>query len=215
MSPAKRSLAVLAVVSLTSFLAASAGATPKDPSKVKCDDNPATQPFMPWQDVDHYVLAPDGDFEKKVDDWVLTGDAELVAGNQPFPVGHKKDGVSLALPGGSEATTGEVCVGVDHPTLRFFLRRVDVDGPADAVITLRAAVRDPVGTVHVVQILTPVVGTPAWAPSAPVVVADPVLADPGLRPFGEVTLPATFTFTASPDSIWQIDNVYVDPWRSR
>jgi hypothetical protein len=42
-----------------------------------------------------------------------------------------------------------------------------------------------------------------------------VLADPMLRPFGEVTLPATFTFTPSPNSTWQIDNVYVDPWRSR
>lgn len=204
MSFARRSIAVVAVLSVTPLLAAPAAADPKDPAKVKCDDHPMRQPFVPWHDLAHYALATDGNFEKKVDDWALTGDARPVAGNETFFVGAKKDGRSLALPAHGTATSADICVGNDHPSLRFFLKRVD--GPPTAVITLRASTRDPSGQLRTTP-LTPVTGGSDWAPSDPVVVP--------LQVLGADTLAAKFTFTPSPGSNWRIDDVYVDPWRSR
>ncbi len=204
----KRPVAVVGVVSLASLLAAPAGAQPKDPPRVKCDDHPMIQPFAAWDDLDHYALAPDGSFENKVDKWVLTGGARAVGGEEPFRVLRRKDVRSLELPSEGEATSGEVCVGVDHPSLRFFVKQVD--GPADAVIRLVATVRDADGRAHEVPIPTEVAGTREWRPSVRVVVADPILAH-----FGEGTVSATFTFKPSPGSSWRIDDLYIDPWRSR
>lgn len=175
---------------------------------MKCPDKSLQQPFAPWQDLDSYALAPGGNFEKKVDDWVLTGGAGIIGGNQPFFRDKQKDDRSLALPPESEATTSEVCVGVRHPTLRFFVRRLG--GPDDATLTVRANVQNPAGGILTVEIPDAVTNAGVWAPGAPVVIGAPVM-----RLLGEVTVNATFTLIPSPGSSWQVDDFFIDPWRSR
>ena len=54
--------------------------------------------------------------------WTLERGAAVVHGNEPFYVGGGGDACALALPPGGSATTAPVCIGIEHPTLRFFAR---------------------------------------------------------------------------------------------
>ena len=211
MSPATRSVAVLAVVAVVavaSLFAAPARAQAKDAPQVKCDDHPATQVFASWQDEAVYALAPGGAFEKKPRDWTFEGGAALVPGNHPFPVAKPRDDTSLSLPEASRAVSPEICLGGDHPSVRFFLRRVA--GPADAGLGVEALVTDAAGTEHAVALPAAVAADEAWAPTAPLLAADPLL-----PVIGPGTVSARLRFVPSAGSSWMIDDVYVDPWRSR
>jgi hypothetical protein len=171
-----------------------------------CESPGASQVFLRWLDPMRYELAPGGDAESAAG-WTLTGGARVVSGNEPWKVGGRRDDSSLLLPRGSQATTGVMCVGIEHPTLRFFAKRtsgwlldslyVEVlfEGLGGAVKTL------PVGVV---------LAGGTWQPTLPY----PVLAS--LLPLlpGEQT-PVAFRFTPLGGASWQIDDVYVDPWRSR
>jgi hypothetical protein len=100
-----------------------------------------------------------------------------------------------------------MCVGIGHPVMRFFARRtsgwlldslkVEVlfEGAGGQVLSL------PIGLV---------LAGGSWQPTLPF----PVLAS--LLPLlpGEQT-PVAFRFTPVGSGTWQIDDVYVDPWRSR
>ena len=208
MSAGTRSVAVLAVVSVASLFAAPARAQSKDAPRVKCDDHPASQVFAPWDDAAAYALAPGGGFEKKPRDWTFEGGAALVPGNHPFPVAKKRDETSLSLPDGSRAVSSEICLGGDHPSVRFFLRRAG--GPADAGLGVDALVTGADGVEHAVPLPAAVAAGETWAPTAPLLAAEPLLAQ-----LGPGTMTARLRFTPSAGSSWVIDDVYVDPWRSR
>lgn len=87
-----------------------------------CPDADASQPFLPWGDQAMYVPAPDGGFEYGGGAWDLQDGATVVAGNETFQVGGAGDSQALALPDGSDATTPPICIGLDSPTLRLFVR---------------------------------------------------------------------------------------------
>jgi hypothetical protein len=171
-----------------------------------CKTPATSQVFLRWLDPLRYELAPGGDAESAAG-WTLTGGARVVSGNEPWKVGDRSDTSSLLLPRGSQATTGVMCVGITHPTIRFFAKRtsgwlldtlkVDVlfEGAGGQVGSL------PVGVV---------LAGGSWQPTLPY----PVLAS--LLPLlpGAQT-PVAFRFTPLGRANWQIDDVYVDPWRSR
>ncbi len=166
----------------------------------------ATRVFAPWLDIFHYVPAPGGAAESAAG-WTLAGGARIVAGNEPWKVGGTSHVNSLLLPRGSRATTGVMCVGIEYPTLRFFAKRnggtllstllveVEFEGLGGALKRL------PVGVV---------LNGGRWQPTLPHVVLASLLP---LLP-GERT-PVAFRFTPIGGGSWQIDDVYVDPWRIR
>jgi hypothetical protein len=86
-----------------------------------CTSATSRQVFLPWLDFASYVPAPGGFAESTVG-WKLAGGAALVAGNEPWKVSGGGSR-ALALPVGSQATTNAMCVGIGHPTMRFFARR--------------------------------------------------------------------------------------------
>jgi hypothetical protein len=159
---------------------------------------------MPWLDPASYVLAPGGDAER-VGAWDLRGGAAVVKGNEPFQVGGSKDRASLRLPSGSSAATAPMCIGVEHPTLRFFAKRET----ASLLGTLRvdALFKDVAGNNQVLPIGT-VPGGAKWAPTAPLVIGINTLALSG------GPLQVSFRFVPLNDSRWSIDDVYVDPYRA-
>ena len=127
-------------------------------------------------------------------------------GNEPFYVHAKGEKYSLSLPAGSSATTPTQCVGLAHPTLRFFARNT---GSPLSLLKVEVLLEDNLGLVKRLPIGV-VAGTSTWAPTLPM----PVIAN--LLPLlpGERT-PVRFRFT--PVGIggkWQIDDVYVDPFRA-
>jgi len=168
------------------------------------DCSPAlSQPFLPWLDPSSYFLAPGGDFESGAAGWTLSG-ASVVSGNEPWRVGNGSDSHSLRLPAGASATAPATCIGLADPTVRFFARNTALLGLGTLVVTadISAAgldVRVPVGVVT---------GGSSFQPTLPL----PLLANltsslPGST--GTVTL----EFTALGGS-WQIDDVYVDPFKT-
>jgi hypothetical protein len=171
-----------------------------------CDSPPSARVFLPWLDLARYVAAPGGQAES-ARGWELEGGARIVGGNEPWKVGARGDAASLFLPAGSRATTAPMCVGLGHPTMRFFARRSggSLLSPMAVEVLfngLGGALRSlPIGVV---------LNGGQWQPTLPY----PVLAN--LLPLlpGEQT-PVAFRFTPIGGASWQVDDVYVDPWRAK
>jgi hypothetical protein len=184
---------------------AAAQAGPLVASAPDCDEQVLSQPFLPWVDPAHYTLAPDGGFEAGAAGWSLQGGATVVAGNESHYVRAATDTRSLKLPAGSTATSGTICVGIEHPTLRIFARN-----SGSPLSTLRVAVHfeDAGGNTHSLPIGEFGAGG-AWQPSPVMPLAVNLLP---LLP-GERT-PVAFQFTPQGSGgDWRIDDVYVDPYR--
>jgi hypothetical protein len=193
--------AAFAAVALT---AAPAGAA-TGPSPGGCPYVPTVQPFAPWQDYDNYFLAPDGDIEAGARGWALSGGAGAVEGNNSFVVGKRTDHRSLRMPVGASATTAPICIGLEHKTMRFFGTSAKTGTLAvEALYTKRGdkqATAVNLGTVT---------GTGTWAPSAALAMRVNELAGA----YGNA-LPVSLRFTVRGTSPWQIDDVYVDPFRTK
>jgi hypothetical protein len=187
---------------LALFAPAAAQAGPLVASAPSCDSQ-LSQPFMPWLDPASYTLNGGGSFEKGAPGWSLAG-ASIVSGNETYAVNGAKDSHSLKLPAGSSATSATACVGLGHPTIRFFARNT---GSLSGTLRVDVRFEDATGAVRSLQI-GQMAGTYAWQPTAPM----PVVAN--LLPLlpGNHT-PVQFKFTPQ-GGAWQIDDVYVDPWRN-
>jgi hypothetical protein len=208
MDTKKRALAALAGVGAALLLVAApanAGVLAKEAESC-APDGPSGQVFRPWLDVAQYVPAPGG-YAESAAGWNLRAGAKVVAGNEPWKVGGAGHQKSLQLPAGSSATTDVMCVGLAHPTLRFFAKRTS----GNLLNTLLVEVefeglggllkRLPIGVV---------VNGGSWQPTLPsVMVANLLPLLPGSR------TPVRFTFTPLGRANWQIDDVYVDPWARR
>jgi hypothetical protein len=169
-----------------------------------CPEQELERPFLRWLDPANYVLVPRGTLET-TSGWTLSR-ASRVAGNERFFVHGADERYSLSLPAGSLATTPTQCVGLEHPTLRFFARNT---GSVLSLLKVEVLFEDKLGLIKSLPIGA-VAGTSAWAPTLPM----PVIAN--LLPLlpGELT-PVRFRFTpVGLGAAWQIDDVYVDPFRA-
>ena len=196
--------ALVAAGAVTMAAAAPAHAGVLVASAQGCKTAAASQVFLRWLDPLRYELAPGGAAES-TQGWTLSGGARLASGNEPWKVRSAGDDSSLLLPRGSSATTGVMCVGITHPTLRFFARRTSgllLDSLAVDVLFETAG-----GQVASLPVGVVLAGG-SWQPTLPF----PVLAS--LLPLlpGDQT-PVAFRFTPVGGGSWQIDDVYVDPWR--
>jgi hypothetical protein len=172
-----------------------------------CDGQILEQPFLAWGDPAAYVLAPDGGLEAGGAGWALSNGAAVVDGNEPFYVHADSDSRSLALPPGSSATSGSMCIGVEHSDMRIVTRNT---GSLSSTLAVDVVYRSVSGHVRSRRIGELVAGSD-WAPSVPVTLGVNRLA--GLPPYGN-ELTAGFRFTPLGEGgDWQVDDVYVDPWR--
>jgi hypothetical protein len=195
------SLVAFAVLALA---APAANAGPLVASDPDCAAQSLSQPFLPWADVASYQLGPSGTFESGAKGWALSGASEG-GGNESFDVHGNGEHKSLGLPAGSSATTATVCVGIEHPTIRFFAR--SGAGSVGSALKVEVLFEDALGNVQSANIGA-VNGTSDWAPSAPL----PILVN--LLPLlpGDHT-PVQFRFTPVGSADWTMDDLYVDPYR--
>lgn len=189
----------LAAVALT---AAPASAAPSAPAG--CPDVPTVQPFAPWQDYADYLLAPDGDIEAGAATWTLEDGAHAVEGNETFAVGGPADHRSLELPAGAGATTAPMCIGEEHKTMRFF-----ATSAGRGALTVEALYSERDGKRKSVT-LGAVRADDAWAPTdiLPMRVNE-IAGD------YDNALSVSLRFTVRGNATWQIDDVYVDPFRMK
>lgn len=174
-------------------------------STVPCSTRSQSQVFARWGDARDYFLMPDGGFETG-NEWVLSNGASIVTGNETFYVRSSTDSKSLRLPSGATAESRTICVARGEESIRMFVKNPGVWG---AYIRVSVSVKNP--------------RTGAWAwsywdtPSS----ALPV----GWSPMLMKDIPATWGYDGTQDMTvtistygsaanWQIDDVYVDPFRS-
>ena len=175
-------------------------------SAPSCDDQPLSQPFTPWLDYANYTPLPGGNFEGSMSGWSMSGGAAVADGNATQHVGGADDASSLALPSGGSATSASICVGLQHPTVRFFAKRRST-GLLAGLSTLRVDVLTELFTGDVVAVpIGLVASNGTWQPTLP------MLAVANLLPLlpGEHT-PIALRFTAQGGD-WSVDDVYVDPY---
>jgi hypothetical protein len=170
-----------------------------------CPDQSLTTPFAQWGDTNSYFLIPGGSFEGTSDQvgWTLSG-ASLTPGNEPFYVNNSGDSQSLTISAGGTAISPFFCVDNTMGGLRFFAQ----EATAGSDLQVQALIQRRYG-VHTVPVADLADGSmSSWAPT------DPLGGDSSGLPDG-YTLQVALEFSV-PQSAgsWQIDDLYLDPYRS-
>jgi hypothetical protein len=204
-------IALLAVMTAALFAAvpgtASAGVLVA--SAPNCDNGPNSQPFAQWNDDNNYFLAPGGNFEGSLGDWSL-GSAGTVADQEPWGVAEDGGNNALRIPAGRSVVSPTFCVGLEHPSMRFFAHSSGgglLGGLSQLVVTAR--VETSLGLVLEVPVgaVSSLTGNGTrWNRTPTQIVLASLLP---LLP-GEHT-PIQFRFAAVGSSAWVIDDVFVDP----
>jgi hypothetical protein len=162
---------------------------------------PVTNPFAQFGDNADYKVVPGGSFEPGDAAWQLSG-ASIVNGNESYYVRNRRDRRSLRLTPGSVATSPPVCVGLEHPTMRYFVRSSGLV----PLMTVEVLVETSQGGVLALPIGAGLLSS-QWRPSA----KHPVVANQ-LTLLPDNYTPVAFRFRAV-SGTWFIDDVYVDPMR--
>jgi hypothetical protein len=177
-------------------------------SAENCETQTLETPFSRWHDGANYTLAKNGTFEAGSAGWELKGGASVVSGNEPWNVHGAGESRSLRLPRGSSATSSPICVGLEHPTIRFFAKSTTSGLTGALLSSLRVDVlfEDNAGNVHALPTLLPALANSRWHPTLPMLVVANLLP---LLP-GEKTAVA-FRIVPQGPGTWDVDDFYVDP----
>jgi hypothetical protein len=196
-------VALACAVAACALWAPSAGAGLLFTGPAQTCETSASKPFSPWSDQANYVLVPGGSFEGGAPGWTLSGGAAVRSGNETFYVRSTSDRSSLYMPAGSTVTTPTMCFSLGDWHLRFFARKA-TSGSGSIRVTV--VVKTLLGVLSVLDGGT-VGSNGVWAPSPRV----------GLLLSNVTSLVGTravaFRFKAS-GTAFQVDDVYLDPWKS-
>lgn len=185
--------------------AATASAGLLAPTAASCDAQPLSTPFAPWMDLAEYTPLSGGGFESTLSGWTLTGGAQVVAGNESFDVTGPGSS-SLSLPAGASATSPAICVGVQHPTIRFFAKSNGGGLLGVSLMRVDVLFTNNLGLVSSVPIGI-VSGSASWQPTLPLsILANLLSAYPGDR------TAVAFRFTPLLGAMG-IDDIEVDPYQ--
>ncbi len=169
-----------------------------------CQPPPLVNPFAQWRDTSGYFLAPGGSFDGAAAGWVLNG-AELSNGSGAgFSFGSISASGSLTIGAGGSAISPSLCVNSTMPYIRFFARQVS-RGSDLLVQGVQPAGDGPAVPVTVTEL--PDGSMPSWGPADPIAVITASLA-PGESVNGDLRFSVPGATGA-----WQIDDIYVDPYR--
>ena len=200
-----RVVTLLAALAGLGLLAVPAGAFASNSILATCQTPQIGTPFSQWGDTNSYYLAPGGSFEGTADQvgWTLSN-ATLTSGNEPFFVNRSGDSQSLTIAGGGRATSPYFCVDNTMASLRFFAQQASAGGDLQVQALVQTA--NGVQTVSLADLADG--STLAWAPTQPIV------GDTSGLPDGQKLSVALQFSVADPAASWQIDDLYVDPYRS-
>jgi hypothetical protein len=200
-----RVVTLIAALAGLGLLAVPAGAFASNSILATCQTPPISSPFAQWGDTNDYFLAPGGSFEGTADQggWTLSN-ATLTSGNEPFLVNASGDSQSLTIAGGGSATSPFFCVDNTMSSLRFFAQQVSAGGGLRVQALVQTS--SGVNTMPLARLLDG--SMPSWAATDPIADDNSGLAD------GQTLNMALRFIVRSPTASWQIDDVYVDPYRS-
>jgi hypothetical protein len=174
-------------------------------ASASCASQPLSTPFSQWGDTNSYFLIPGGSFEGTPDEvgWSLSN-ASLTPSNEPFNVGDASDSQSLVIEAGGSATSPYFCVDDTMSDLRLFAQEVS----AGSDLQVQALVQTPDGVITVPLADLADGSMPDWAPT------QPITGDTAAIPGGGSVMVALHFQVPATAGAWQLDDIYVDPWRS-
>lgn len=168
-----------------------------------CDPS-STKAFFQFGDSANYSRLLNGGFESGSTGWVLSGGARVVSGNESYYLsGNRSDSHSLSLPAGSSAYSGTVCFALGDWHLRFMMKRLSSSGGMHVQVIVPGLLG---GLLTVLDGGT-VSGSGSWAPSPRMA----LLLSNVTSLIG--TKAVAFKFTPVNGGSYQIDDVYLDPWK--
>jgi hypothetical protein len=192
---------VAAALTVAAFVPSTAYAGLLAADATSCEEQTFSQPFLPWADPASYTLQPGGDFEPGSPAWDATAGAAAATVNEPWTVTDDYDGRSLSLTSGASATSPSICVGIEHPDIRFFAKA----SSSFAALKVEVFFIDANGDTQSLTIGN-VSGNNGWSPTVQMpIVANLLPLLPGSK------TPVAFRLTATSGS-WKVDDFYVDPY---
>jgi hypothetical protein len=204
----RTSIAILGSLTATVAVVFGAGTTATVASAANCPPPPpALTPFNGFGDSASYVLANNGSFDSlsgksKDSPWTLSGGAALVADGEPWNLSKSPTISALALPPGSSAVSACTTAPLITSVVRFFVKNTG----------------SPTGHLHVEMLVNggkdgvldggTITAGSSWGVTQQIVI-------PWAHPLkGAVQLQIRLT-PVEPDASFVVDDVYIDPFRSR
>jgi hypothetical protein len=133
---------------LLGFSAVPALAAPAAQAPAACEGQTFSQAFAAFNDPNYYTPVPGGEFNSPSEGWGLSNGAQVVEAERP----DGSTGGALDMPSGSVAVSPPVCVTLQYPTARAWVRNVEgSEGIAVAVAYVNSKSEDKphnVGQVH-------------------------------------------------------------------
>ncbi|MGZ8795327.1 MAG: hypothetical protein ACXW0F_11900 [Gaiellaceae bacterium] len=165
-------------------------------------DAAASHPFEAWGDNANYLLMPGGSFEEGGPDWSLSRGAYVGPGNSPFETERDNGTRSLYLLPGATATSPTGCFKFGDWHSRFFVRGI---GTRTARVEVDVVVRSLLGILTVLDGGS-VSASAEWQPSPQI----------GMLLCNVTSLLGTKAVSLrfrAVNGAFQIDDVYLDPWK--
>jgi hypothetical protein len=169
----------------------------------QCPTQTGNEKFAKLGDTASYFLVPGGSFEGTPAQvgWTLSN-ATLTPGNEPLYLNSVTDSQSLLIDGGGSATSPVFCVDSTMPNVRFFVRQPTTGSD----LRVQGVVETPRGSVAITVGDLADGSEPGWS-------AVQINIPTNRIPKG-LSIPAALRFVVPGPGAWQIDDVYVDPYRA-
>jgi hypothetical protein len=170
-----------------------------------CPKSPTVKPFKVFGDNSDYNLLTAGDFESGAAGWSLSN-AYTSFGNESYQVGGADDVRSVRVESYGQVVSPAFCVGIEHPSFRFFAKRVNGTW---GVLNVKLRWTQENGQTNEVTVgaLSGESFT-SWQPSAvlPLATSLPLWQDGDSLQVRVVLDPENY------GGDWRVDDVYIDPY---
>jgi hypothetical protein len=197
-----RRSAVRALVVGLALVAVTAGFSAPASAAEACTSRTTSTPFTQWNDANAYFLVTSGTFESGTNGWTGTSGVSTVSGNEPWKVAGA-GAMSLRIPAADSASTPTMCVASDEDSTRFFYRSPGVSGSA-----LHVSIYVTSGANVATNEVDLDGSTTGWQVSPRIMLPD--IRDASGQQYVKITFsPRNAAAT------WQVDDVFIDPWKTR
>ena len=169
-----------------------------------CTATPTSKVFAAFGDNADYSLAPSGAFESGASGWSLTG-SSVINGNEPAKIHGPSDSKSLAVSATGKAVSPAFCVGIEHPSFRFFARRTTGTW---GVLNVKLRYKDASGATNETTVGSVGGSDTAWHPTASIALST-------VLGIWNDDQSASVQIVLDPENYggaWAVDDVYVDPY---
>jgi hypothetical protein len=183
-------------------------------AQAACPTAPTTKAFKAFGDSSDYFLAPNGGLESGATGWTLSN-ASVGSGNESAHLHGSGDSHSLKIVPGGKAVTAAFCLDTTRTGYRFFARQPGNGAGPDLKVSVRWVGTDGVSRDQQIDTLA-AANNRSWTPSR---LWDPSIATAIFQRIGFTandTASVRLVFEAENESgpAWQLDDLYVDPYRT-